>query len=79
MSHNRVFDRVLLGYTEFFFLLFFLQLGPISAPDRPGPESIRQAGPGFKTMDTRITLDFFYLIIWHKIILREVIIKTLSK
>jgi hypothetical protein len=30
--------------------LFFLQLGPVQVPDRPGSGSTRWAGPGFKTM-----------------------------
>jgi len=33
-----------------FFSSFFLQLGPVLAPGRPGNWSTHQAGPGFKTM-----------------------------
>jgi hypothetical protein len=41
MGCNRVFDRVLPGYTGFFLILFFLQPGPVPAPDLPG----QPAGP----------------------------------
>jgi len=47
---NQVFDQVLSGHTGFFLLLFFLQPGPILAPDRPGPGLTCRAGSGFKTM-----------------------------
>jgi hypothetical protein len=32
---------------------FFLKPGPVPAPGQPGLGSIRQAGPGFKTMWVR--------------------------
>ena len=44
---NQFFDRILPGHIRFFPLLFFLQLDPVSAPDRP-------VGPGFKTMVSRL-------------------------
>jgi hypothetical protein len=55
---NRVFDGVLPGqlagpagsYRVFFFLLFFLQPGPVPAPSRLGPGSTRRPRPSFKTM-----------------------------
>ena len=53
---NRVFDRVNpLGHTGFFFLYFFFnpaRFQPLvgRVPGRPGPGSICQAEPGFKTM-----------------------------
>jgi hypothetical protein len=47
---NQVFDQVLSGHTGFFLPLFFLQPGPILAPDRPGPGLTCRAGSGFKTM-----------------------------
>jgi hypothetical protein len=40
-GYNRFFDRVLPGHTEFFFTLFFLQLGSVPTP---GPELTRRAG-----------------------------------
>jgi hypothetical protein len=48
-SCNRVFDRVLPGqpsHTGFSFLYFFFNLTPVSATDRPGPESTRQTELG---------------------------------
>jgi hypothetical protein len=55
MGCNRIFNRVLSGgrvnlpgYTGFFLSLFFLKLGPVSAPGRSGPGLTRRAGPGFK-------------------------------
>jgi hypothetical protein len=62
MGCNRVFNRVLSGgrvnlpgYTGFFLSLFFLKLGPVSAPGRSGPGLTRRAGPGFK-----IIIDVIY-------------------
>jgi hypothetical protein len=50
-DYNQVFDRVNPpGHIGFFLPLFFLQPGPVPASSRPGPGSIRQARPGFKTM-----------------------------
>jgi len=57
IDYNQVFDRVLSGqparqpgHTGFFLPLFFLQLGPVSAPDRPGHKSTRRAELNFKTI-----------------------------
>jgi len=44
---NQVFYRILPGHTEFFLSLFFLQLEPISAPNR-------LIGLSFKTIITRM-------------------------
>jgi hypothetical protein len=68
---QRVATRFLTGFcragspshTGFFLSLFFLQPGPVPAPDLPGPGSTRRAGLGFKTIWKYIT--FFYFLKFH--------------
>lgn len=63
MTGSPDFDRVNSpgqpSHTGFFLPLFFLQPGPVPAPDRPGPRSTHRAGPGFKTIQ-KTTTSYFY-------------------